>query len=233
MSEVSSPSDVQTVEQQWLDAVQRECNAVPILPGDRPASQQELQLFWAGLDALEQYCVAAQPTAQQFIALDRHALDQKLTTVLADIKGARAAFNAPPRVDPGPLVTKMQQLFAEQRAVGELEMRAMQIVVTNPAAAEPMLIEAQQRAERNYIDQEETLQLLPDGPAQIPELRARRLERKVSNLFALGMTAALTGRPADARRLYDQGVAESANLDTEAHARAEVPRSTLAMLVGG
>jgi hypothetical protein len=232
MSEVSSPSDVETVERQWLDDVQRECNAVPTLPGDRPSTQQELELFWRGLDALERYCAATQPTAQQFVALGRPALAAKLDAVLADVKGARAAFDAPPRTDPGPLTTKMQQLFAEQRAVGELEMRAMQLVLTNPAAAEPMLIEAQQRAERNFIDQEETLQRLPDGPSHIPELRAARLERTVSNTFALGMTAARTGRPADARTLYDQAVAQSANLTLDARARAEVPRTTLAALLG-
>jgi hypothetical protein len=232
MSEVSSPSNVETVERQWLDDVQRECNAAPRPPGDRPATQQELEFFWRGLDALERYCAATQPTAEQFVALGRPALAAKLAAVLADINGARAAFDAPPRTDAGPVTTKMQQLFAEQRAVGELEIRAMQLVLTNPAAAEPMLIEAQQRAERNFIDQEETLQRLPDGPSHIPELRAARLERTVSNTFALGMTAARTGRPADARTLYDQAVAQSANLAPDARARAEVTRTTLAALLG-
>jgi hypothetical protein len=234
MSEGSVSTDDAAVEQRWLDAVQGECNAVPRPPGDRVATQQELSAFWNALAALETYCKNAEPTAQQFIALGRPALEEKLKRVLADIEGARKAFNAPatPPLNPRPLSTKMLQLYAEQRAVEELELSAMQMVQTDPATAEPMLLEAERRAERNYADQEQTLQRIPDLVSQIPELRARALERKVQLIFSRGVAAALLGKHEDAGRLYDEACGYFPALDASARTNCGVPRSTLGMMLG-
>jgi hypothetical protein len=95
-----------------------------------------------------------------------------------------------------------------------------------------MLLEAQRRAERNYGDQEQTLQRMPNLTNEIPELRARALERKVVLIFSRGMAAGLQGKRDDAGRLYDEGYAYFPALDADGRKNCDVPRATLAALLG-
>ncbi len=232
MDDYGSPHNLSILEQAWLGALQQQCDRVDRPPVDRPATQNEINAFFAGLNELERYCNATQATADQFTALGRPVLSQRLAAVLDDIRGARKAFNAPSTGEPGPISTRMYALRAEQQEVAELSARALQLIVSQPAQALPQLANALLRSERNFIEQEELLQrALPWGPREIPALRDARLEAKLQIRFGQGVAAAALGKFDVARGYHDAATAEMGALTSQARLRVESSRVTLAMML--
>ncbi len=185
-----------------LAQLQAQCEAVPRLAGDRPATPAEMDAFVNGLSSLEGYCRSLQPTAVQFQAAGLPALAQRLDFVLQDIGGARKVFKQPPSREPGTATRKAEELRRRQNEVAEFTGKAMLMVDTDPVGAEPMLHQALGASERMFDEQRAFLQSMPWGPEQLPQLQKDQLEARSALQAALGEVAIRRSDYAAARRWY-------------------------------
>jgi len=203
-------SDTQN-EQGWLNHLQAECDSVMQqcrLPGDRAATEAEMKAFHEGLNRLEASCRAMQPTAAIFDSVGLHTLSQRLTTVLQDIAGARNALAQPPSRAAGPATQRAEALRRQQNEVSAFSTAAMQMVNTDPAGAETMLVNALGRTAQVFQAQKEFLQDMAWGAAELARLDAERADGLAVLHAALGEAAIRLGKYQDARRWYQAALAE-------------------------
>jgi hypothetical protein len=172
-----------------LARLQAQCEAVPRLAGDRPATPTEVDAFFNGLSSLERYCRSLEATAAQFQAAGLPTLAQRLDLVLKDIEGARNAFTQPPSREPGPATREAEELHRKQSELAESTREAMLMVDTDPLRAEPMLHQALEASERMFDEQQAFLQTMPWGPVQLPRLEKDWLEARAILRAALGEVA--------------------------------------------